>query len=340
MNTKLFTPRPRILALLAALVFLFAIALPGYAQDESNEPPAPAEGFPYELKLVDAAIEEGEDEARQQWAMSGFDPAEYGGDDSDCDLTELDNVKWTDEVGAPDEDCKIVFEWSLKDGDETLASGMMPLEPEEESVGQEAQWIRFTFEQTDGRVRFVGSMWRLPKGWNAHQLSIDLAADWQKKNPDEWSVVGLSPTDDYIMGLWQAAEAVSDGGDPAPAAPTVPPPPTGTPPAEEVVCDPFNSDTGQPLVSAEGEPCAYGTPTEAVTPAPQPIVPPYWANRPWLALLPALIGLLLAAWAGQKAYKAWTPPTGTSIRVSRAIFWTVVAALGAVVLVVSMIWFF
>jgi hypothetical protein len=246
--------------LFAVVLSLMALGAVGSAYAQSEEPPAPPEGFPYELKLVNAAIEEGEDEARQQWALEGFDPAEFGGNDSDCTNTELDAIRWIDEISAPDEDCLTIFEWSLKDGDSTIASGMYALEPEEEDQDQAAEWIRFSFEQSTGQVRFVGTLWRLPKGWNGHQLAVDLTADWQQKNLEEWNVVGLSPTDDYIMGLWAAAEAESDGGEVAPAATAEPTD------AEEVFnvanCDEVDEDDNalNYSVSIDKNECTYDVP--------------------------------------------------------------------------------
>ncbi len=225
---------------------------------QNPQPPAPPANFPYPVKLVSAELEKGETVARQQWALAGFDPAEYGGDDSDCSNSTEDDVKWVDEIGAPDEDCKIIFEWSLKNADETLASGVMPLEPEEENVGQIAQWIRFSFEQSTGRVRFTGSMWREPQGWNAHQQAVNFAADWQQKNPGEWSVVGLSPTDAWVQQIWQDAETQFDG-------PPVPPPP----PAGDNDGDGVNDADDRCLGTPAGQPVdADGCPV--VTPPPGP----------------------------------------------------------------------
>jgi hypothetical protein len=268
--------------LFAVVLSLMALGAVGSAYAQSEEPPAPPEGFPYELKLVNAAIEEGEDEARQQWALEGFDPAEFGGNDSDCTNTELDAIRWIDEISAPDEDCLTIFEWSLKDGDSTIASGMYALEPEEEDQDQAAEWIRFSFEQSTGQVRFVGTLWRLPKGWNGHQLAVDLTADWQQKNLEEWNVVGLSPTDDYIMGLWAAAEAESDGGEVAPAATAEPTD------AEEVFnvanCDEVDEDDNalNYSVSIDKNECTYDVPsTNPGNPGGDGVAVPNFFQKLW-----------------------------------------------------------
>jgi len=133
--------------------------------------------------------------------LKGFDLKEWGGTtDPLCTRTELDAVELREEVGSADEPCVIILEWSLKDKDTTITSGFFAFHPRE--------WIRFTFDQSHGDTRFVGTMWYIPKNWNAHMLAADLSGDWQIKNPTLTAYVGLSPTDPWVMGLWEAAEAI------------------------------------------------------------------------------------------------------------------------------------
>ncbi len=171
------------------VTMLVSSVLPAFA--------APAPPPPFPTKVVK------EDRGREITILSGFDLAEYGGDDSRCTRTELDAVVLREEVGSADEACKVIVEWSLKNGDETIASGFFAMEPR--------IWFRFVeaYEATNGPVRFVGTIWYLPKGWNAHMLAANMAADWQVKNPDLITYVGLSPTDPWVQGLWKAAEAGS-----------------------------------------------------------------------------------------------------------------------------------
>lgn len=187
-------------ATLALVVFMLAASvLPAFAS------PAPPPPFPTTVVK--------EDRGREVTILSGFDLTEYGGDDSQCTRTELDAVALHEEVGSADEPCKIIVEWSLKNADETIVSGFFAMEPE--------VWFRFleAYEATNGPVRFVGTIWYLPKGWNAHMLAANMAADWQVKNPDLVTYVGLSPTDPWVQGLWKAAEAGSTTVESA-AAPT------------------------------------------------------------------------------------------------------------------------
>lgn len=173
-----------------------------------------------------------DEKGRSVTLVKGFDLNEWGGTtDPACSRTELDAVELREEVGSADEPCVIVLEWSLKNADQTITSGFYSFLPRE--------WIRLNYEQTHDRVRFVGTMWYVPQGWNAHMLSADLAGDWQVKNPGLVSYVGLSPTDPWVSGLWQAAEAQYDGA-PGPVATVAPPvatpePPTGPDPVNPLV---------------------------------------------------------------------------------------------------------
>jgi len=150
-------------------------------------------------------VQDKDEKGRSVTRLSGFDPQEFGGNDSDCTLEDNPDVaRLGEEVGSPREACKSIVEWSLKNGDQTIASGFYAMQPYE--------WFRFNqpYEATNGNVRFVGSFWRVPRGWNAHILAMDYAGDWQEKNPGLLTIVGLSPMDTWVQGLWQDAESQFD----------------------------------------------------------------------------------------------------------------------------------
>jgi hypothetical protein len=154
------------------------------------------ENFPYQTKVVK------DDKGRSVTVLSGFDIKEFGGTmDPGCKRKELDFVELREEVGSESEKCAIVLEWSLKNGDTTIASGVYSLLP--------GEWIRFPFAQTSGYTRFVGTLHYQPYAYNAHMYSADVIGDWQEKNPGLFNVGGLSPTDEYIQGLFKQSEAVA-----------------------------------------------------------------------------------------------------------------------------------
>ncbi len=178
-----------------------------------------------------------DEKGRNVVLVKGFDLKEWGGTtDPQCKRTELDAVELREEVGSANEPCVIVLEWSLKNGDQTITSGFYSFLPRE--------WLRLNFAQSHDRVRFVGTMWYIPQGWNAHMLAADLAGDWQVKNPGLKTIVGLSPTDPWVLSQWSDAEGKFDA--PAPAATPVPtsvapaatPAPTPVPAAPPVLQPP------------------------------------------------------------------------------------------------------
>ncbi len=136
-----------------------------------------------------------EDRGKEVVILKGFDLNDFGGEDTLCTLKELSALELREEVGSPDDKCKHVVEWSLKYGAETIASGVYPMKPSE--------WFRIIGNVSGGdlqkTVRFVGTMWRIPPGWNSHMFAANMAADWAVKNPTETTIVGLSPTDSTIV---------------------------------------------------------------------------------------------------------------------------------------------
>ncbi len=57
------------------------------------------------------------------------------------------------------------------------------------------------------RVRIVGTLWYLPKGWNAHMFAADLAGDRDLRDGTT-SIVGLSPTDPWVVNLANALAGI------------------------------------------------------------------------------------------------------------------------------------
>ena len=114
------------------------------------------------------------------------------------------------------------------------------------------------------------------------------------------------------------------------------PNPTATPPApepEEVECAPFSATTGEALISQPGEACQYGTPTDDG----EPIVPSYWSNRPWVALVLTLLAIVAAIMFGVWAYKAFK---ATPAQKTKAIIFAIIAVVAGVAAIPLAIWFF
>lgn len=121
----------------------------------------------------------------------------------------------------------------------------------------------------------------------------------------------------------------------APAAPTVPPPPTATP---EFTCPAFSSDTGEPLQSQDGLECNYGPAEDGTTETEEaaednPVVVPSWWSSHWWQLLFAVAGLVLAFFAGQRAY---IHLRHTNPDLFRGGIWTAVA-IGGIIVIISML---
>lgn len=155
----------------------------------TNVPPTAAGTFPY---VVEPAKD---DKNRTVTILKGFDLKEFGGNDSDC-LTKAETaLALREEVGSPTEQCKIVVEWSLKSGADTVVSGVYALHP--------LEWFRLK-SNVSGTIRYVGTMWYLPKGWNSHMFAADIAGDWSIKNPGLTTYVGLSPTNPWVEKVLDA----------------------------------------------------------------------------------------------------------------------------------------
>ncbi len=176
-----------ITGLLAAL-----LTLPALAQVPS--------GFPYETKPYQNKI-----------LLKGFDPAEFGGDDANCPLKndqQPDSIHIGEVVGSEGETCKLVVEWSLKTGSTTIVSGVYANEP------GEWYYVPLAVEGVDSPMRFVGTIWRIPRNWNAHQFAVDIAKARDDRDGTT-SIVGLSMTDEWVVKL---AGTTNPGGGGAPGA--------------------------------------------------------------------------------------------------------------------------
>lgn len=184
---------------IAALVVLMLAANVPTASATPVQPVKPAD-FPYETKVYEGKT-----------LLAGFDPLEYGGNDNDCRIptgSQPEMIHIGEVVSSPGEGCRSVVEWSLKVGTETIIAGTYALEP--------GEWFYIpkavAGDQTD--PRYVGTLYVYPMGWNAHKQAVYLAADRDARD-GTLSVVGLSPTDDFVVGL---AGTTNPGGGGAPGS--------------------------------------------------------------------------------------------------------------------------
>lgn len=164
---------------------------------------APTEAQSGSAVTLDSIVENGkkppfettvqkDDRGHDVTTIKGFDLTDTGGDDTGCTRTELDAVALREEIGSPAENCKIVVEWSLKYQATTIVSGIYAMKP--------GEWFRIE-GNVSGEDRFVGTLWYLPSGWASHMYAANIAAEWQPKNPGLVTIVGLSPTDPWVVGL-------------------------------------------------------------------------------------------------------------------------------------------
>lgn len=178
------------------IVTLFAgNILPTYAAEKAT-----LDGFPHETRIEEDKV-----------LMKGFDLNEYGGNDANCSIPvggQPRNIHIGEVVSSPSEGCRQVLEWSLKQGTETIIAGTYALEPGEWFYVPKAAAGDFS------DPRFVGTLWTYPKGWNAHRMAFYMAAARDERD-GTLSVVGLSPTDDYVLGL---AGVAHPGGGGAPGS--------------------------------------------------------------------------------------------------------------------------
>ena len=164
--------------------------------------------------------------------LKGFDPNEYGGDDSGCTYSgsEPEKIHIGEVVGSPNEACLQVIEWSLKNGDSTIVAGTYVLAP------HEWFYIPMAVAGVNDEVRVVGTLYRMPKGWNAHMMAVYYAIDRDARDGTH-SYIGLSPTDPWVLaqidslsGRAPLATAISTVV-PSTPLPTSTPAATATPPA-------------------------------------------------------------------------------------------------------------
>ncbi len=175
------------------VVMLISSVLPTFAQ--APAPVVPAD-FPYETKVYEGKT-----------LLAGFDPLEYGGDDSNCTRSELMLTQWGEVASSQAEACKVVLEWSVKVGAQTIFAGVYALEP--------GEWF-YTPKRVAGDFsdpRFVGTLHYLPRGWNAHQYAVNIATARDTRDTT-LSVVGLSPTDEWVVSLAKKIQPEGATGQP------------------------------------------------------------------------------------------------------------------------------
>ena len=129
--------------------------------------------------------------------LEGFDLTEFGGNDSNCGRTELDSTHLGEVVSSQDENCLIIVEWSLKHSEETVVTGVYAVAP--------GEWfyVPLAVAGVNDEVRLVGTLWYLPRGWNAHMYAADLAGDRDARDGTT-SYVGLPPTDPWVVNIADA----------------------------------------------------------------------------------------------------------------------------------------
>lgn len=195
-NKRLWTVMVLVVMMLAASV------LPAFAQPLA---PVTLGNFPHETRIEGGKV-----------LMKGFDLNEYGGNDANCSIPvggQARSIHMGEVVSSPSEGCRQVLEWSLKKGEITIIAGTYALEPGEWFYVPKAVGGDF------GDLRFVGTLWTYPTGWNAHRMAFILAGARDSRD-GTLSIVGLSPTDDFVVGL---AGTTNPGGGGAPSSGTVQP---------------------------------------------------------------------------------------------------------------------
>ncbi len=138
-----------------------------------------------------------DDKGRAITKLEGFDLNEFGGNDNLCTKKELEQIHIGERVGSVGEPCKIVVEWSLKYSDQTIITGVYALEP--------GEWfyVPLAVAGQKGSPRIVGTAHYLPKLWNAHMYSANIASV-RDATDHTTSIVGLSPTNVYVVMLANA----------------------------------------------------------------------------------------------------------------------------------------
>lgn len=184
-----------VLALTACSGVNQPISFGGNDQPEPTEGPAPAApSGSVRAGNPPKTIVQQDENGRNVTTLQGFDLQEFGGNDSGCGRTELDSIHIGEVVGSQSEKCLSVIEWSLKVGDQTILAGTYALRP--------GEWfyIPLAVSGQNDSPRTVGTLWYLPKGWNAHMFAADIAADRDARDGTT-SFVGLSPTDPWVVGV-------------------------------------------------------------------------------------------------------------------------------------------
>lgn len=185
MNTKFnffrsFRSTLKVLSILTVLVMVFAQAVPVFAQ--------------LAVPIEESITIQKKGESVTVKVLKGFDPNEYGGDDSGCTYSgsEPERIHIGEVVGSPNEACLQVIEWSLKNGDSTIVAGTYALAP------HEWFYIPMAVAGVNDEVRVVGTLYRMPKDWNAHMMAVYYGIDRDARDGTH-SYIGLSPTDPWVL---------------------------------------------------------------------------------------------------------------------------------------------
>lgn len=139
-----------------------------------------------------------DDRGRTVTVIKGFDVNEYGGSDADCKREgEPEMIHIGEVVGSETEPCLSVIEWSLKVGEETILAGTYALRP--------GEWfyIPLAVSGLNDSPRIVGTLYIMPRGWNAHMMAANYASDRDLRDGTT-SYVGLSPTDPWVQAIADA----------------------------------------------------------------------------------------------------------------------------------------
>ncbi|MEI8232858.1 MAG: hypothetical protein WCG44_03885 [bacterium] len=236
-TTNFFRLTLKALSILTLLVLVFAQAVPVFAQSA-----APIE---------ESITVQKKGESVTVKVLKGFNPNEYGGNDSSCTFTgsEPEMVHIGEVVGSPNESCLQVIEWSLKDGDQTIVAGTYALAP------HEWFYIPLAVSGVNDQVRVVGTLYRMPKGWNAHMMAVYYAIDRDSRDGTH-SYIGLSPTDPWVLAQ---IDSLSGRAPLATAVIDTALPPTSTPatlatPTAPVVEAPVTPGVSAPQPTATADP--------------------------------------------------------------------------------------
>ena len=190
-TTKFFRSIFQVLSILTVLVMVFAQAVSVSAQSAAP--------------LTENIQIEKNGQMVTVMVVKGFDVNEFGGDDSLCPFTaeQPETIHIGEVVGSPNEKCKLVVEWSLKQDDKTMVTGVYSLEP--------GEWfyIPLAVAGVNDAVRVVGTLHRMPKDWNAHMYAAFIGYDRDQRDGTK-SYVGLSPTDPWVLSQIDALSGRAD----------------------------------------------------------------------------------------------------------------------------------